>query len=185
MSKKLQLNIDYYDEKNASVTISNPNPDDSFGDLLMFCTFVTRMMVNFGKSNSALAISSVFSNIKSPNDLLIFSKHSHPDEPNLIPTKSSSGNKKFIANLDYSNNINFQLDTKGFGFFAKGIDYYGVHACFLLLKHLIRKYEDNIAFLTTIAFATKECGRTYTYGDINIRNQSSKAYLIALNSMGN
>jgi hypothetical protein len=185
MNIKMRLEIDYHQQDQASLFLesSNSNQEELFGEILLFCCFTLRVLVNLGQSQVASSLATLLLRIE--KNLSNINEFDGPDWPEIVEYKGTSGRKQFIANLKYSDNsFNFNLDTKGFGLLGRGIDYYAPNSVFLLLKYLAKRRFEDKNYITNLAQAAIQCGQVFYSGRLTVINQSQVALYIAGSVMG-
>jgi hypothetical protein len=100
-----------------------------------------------------------------------------PNVPKVISFNGVTGQKIFSANLEYGNKFpNFDLQTKGFGIFGKGINYYAPMSVILMFKHLYSLHDDweteNSGFRKALIKIANLCGDVFLQGKISAINQT-------------
>lgn len=181
MNINMSLEVHYHQQDEASLFIESANSgnDEMFGEILLFCSYTLRMLVNFGQSQIASSLALLLAEIDGNINEII--DYDSPNGPRLVDYKGSIGRKQFIANLKCSdNNFRFKLTSKGFGFLGKGVGYYAANSVLLLLRYLAKRRRENVAFTSSLSQAAEQCGQAYYSGKLTIRNQGQIALMIAV-----
>jgi len=177
------LEIHFHEQDKGSVFLENTSSgeDEKFSEILLFCLFAVRTMVNLGNNNLGYSVAVVLNDVCKKYDIfLTFLDRYNDSEAKLVDYKGSEGRKRFFAELQVSdNNFKFHYQTKGFGFLAKGIGYYAPNSVLLLLRHLSNKRRKDEDYIKRLASAAYKCGDAFLKNVINIRNQGEIAMMIA------
>jgi hypothetical protein len=185
MKTSMKMEVHYHQQDKASLIIESKNSssEELFGEMLLFCCFVLRLLVKFGKSNAgyalAMSLFEVSDNLKKVNDPKSFNC------PKLIEHQEVPGQKQFLLNLDYSKRkINFIMDLKGFGLFKSGLDYYGVNTVLLFLSYLVKKIIDDQRSMAKLSEIIKSCAQAFTSGQLTKKNEKKMTLMIIGGVMG-
>jgi hypothetical protein len=101
--------------------------------------------------------------------------HEKYGEPLILTEYHGVGKKRFIGNLNLTNNIpKFDLSSNGF-FLGKDINQYAPDSVFLLLSFLEATYADNWPFLDGLQKVVMKCANAYMKNEIGMKNQESLA----------
>jgi hypothetical protein len=176
----MKLEVHYHQQDEASLIFESENSTQEklFGEILLFCCFVLRLLVKFGKSNAgyalAMSLFEVSDNLKKVNDAKSF------NSPKLIEHQEVPGQKQFLLKLEYAKSkINFKMDLKGFGLFKSELDYYGINTVLLFLSYLVNKIIDNEREIARLSEIVKNCGQAFTSGQLSKKNEKKMALVIA------
>jgi len=169
---KLEINFHKQDEASIFLENSTSYKEEKFGEILLFCSFVIRTLVNLGNNSTSSALAKLLTAVKINTKELM--NHQSPDEAKLIDYPGFQGRKRFVANLKYSNdNFNFQYAAKGFGFFASGMGYYAPNSVILLMKYLYNKRKNDKEYIEALKSIATQCGIIFSSGKLEISNQNS------------
>jgi len=180
MNIQSNLEINFHQQDEVSVFLENTASDreEKFGEILLFCSFTLRTLVNFGNHSVASSLAQLLSQVK--GNLKDLMNHKGADEPKIIEYPGSQGRKRFVVSLRCSDeNFNFQYNAKGFGFLASGMGYYAPNAVTILMKYLAKRRQDDKEYIEALENAAEQCGGIYFSGQLSIPNQSQIALMIA------
>jgi hypothetical protein len=103
----------------------------------------------------------------------------------IIPYPGHGGRKQFLFEFGCNDaNLSFNLVPKGFGWLARGVDFYGPLAIIGLLRHLAVRQRYNEGFLQRLAAAAGHCGRAHLERRITLTNQRDIGLTVFLVSCG-
>lgn len=186
MSYKLNLEIDFYRQEEASVFLESniPAEQEQYSQVLLFCNYACRNMYNLGEAGYSLAMA--LSGVGKGKDFLKeIINYDSPDAPRLVDKKGENGTKRFLATMTYYGSeriANFQLKTKGFGLLARGVGYYSPNSVILLLRYLGNKHIKDEGFLEKLSEASRLCSGAYE--DLSPTTEGKITTLIANEVMG-
>jgi TPR repeat protein len=179
-----RLEIHFHQQDEASVYLETNAVGDhrKYCELLIFCLLATRQMYNLScggdPGGTAHSLSSFLSQV--PGDPTELLNMRVPDACKLVDYKGSEGRKRFIGVLKLSESaLNFRLEAKGFGIFARGVGYYAATSVALLLEYLTRRRISDQNYLRGLARSANECGRAYLAGAITLTSQHDVACRVA------
>lgn len=111
MNIQSNLEINFHQQDEASVFLENTanSKEEKFGEILSFCYVALHIIVNFGNHPAAGQIAMLLSQVD--GNLKKFAGYDSPDGPKLIDCPRTTGRKRFLAALRYSDN-NFSIKTK-------------------------------------------------------------------------
>ena len=182
----MNLEIHFHQQDEAAVLLktSNSGDDEKIGEILLFCCFALRNMVNFGRnpihSYASPGIDIADGLIHAADNLSEASLDKVSSTgPRLVEHEGIPSNRRFIAKLKATDfKCKFYLKSKGFSFFAKDFCYYASNAVFILLLHLINKRPENEEYIFSLSQAARGCGNLFLSGDVSIVNQHVIAFHI-------
>lgn len=176
MNIRANFGVHFHDQDHASVELTiNGVEDERNTEVLLFCLFALRQLVNLGRSEPALRLAGFLSDAGA--NINEFIQHQSSDAPRLVEWKGVQGEKRFVATLTRTDDhFNFQMNQKGFGFFNRGIGYYAPHSVLLLLKHLGKRRSEDQRYVRLLGNAAVGCATAFRDGQCTITTQ----YHIAL-----
>lgn len=182
MHMKLNLNIHFHQQDEISFSLENNCScvEDKFGEILLFCAIALRALTTLSKGETSRSLASFLAMSKKKLSEE-FADHRSPG-PKTIECKGPPGRKRFEARLDFNQedaSIGFIFKAKGFGFLAKGIDYYLPTSVIMLLQYLTKKRLEDKKFLLNLSMAASMCGSFYLNDQVSIANQGALALKIA------
>lgn len=183
MKFKMRLEIHFYSENKGAVYSKlkmrgGEEDKEEYSDLLMFCNLLCRNLYNLGNYAWYLYQKVSFIDTK---DIKKDWSQLNPEMPEIMEFEGR-GEKIFISDLESQGKDvvgNYQLKTKGFGFFQKGMEHYSSNAVLLYLLYLREKYNNNEKFLTKLVEAIKICGGALISGDLGPRKEGKITTMIA------
>ena len=208
-SHRIALKVHFYREDEVASSIaSNASANELlFGEILLFCCFALRQMLNLGtKHPVSLSLANALASNQDP--LLPLTLYLGPPSPShtLYALRSSTrqgvyegaskrvsvdlikfvlyhgelGKKYFIATLDFhAQRALFQLRPQGFGLLGAGVNYYAPLSVGLLPKHLADSRPNSPVYLSQLSFPANLCGRAFLDGKLSIPSQHVWASRIA------
>lgn len=177
---KLELN--FFGEKEASISLENSTEgrEEKFGDILMFCCFAIRTIVNFGNNPAA---GKLVAGLDLAKEEIVKKKITVICNIDVVKNGNSEGDKGFVADLLCADeSFRFVYDTKGFGFFAKGMDYYAPSAVFLLLQYLSEKHHGDKEFVQALKTSIEAIREAHYGQQLQIASQNRVALTLAMMS---
>ena len=175
IQSSLEINFHQVDEVSILLQNTASGKEEKFGEVLLFCSFILRTLVNLGNHPAASAIAVSLSN--KPIESMSLSPYG---EPKIIDYSGAQSKKKFIANLKYTKDkFNFQFKAKGFGILARRIAYYAPSSIEVLAKYLKRRRQDDKEYIEILNKIAKQCGVIHRSGELKITNQSDIALMFS------
>lgn len=174
----LNIEIHFHEQEMASVFLeSNANGQSgNFGEVYLFTLFALRQLASLGKpQSSALAtallhVNSIIKDLATVHEL---------GGVKIIPFQGYQGRKLLFARFTLGDQSqSFYFNTKGFGLFSRGIDYYSPTGVLVLFRYLAIRHEKQSEYLTKLAQAAQLCGTSYMQGKVGMTNQSQVAFMI-------
>jgi hypothetical protein len=207
MADQVKLEINFYSEDKASISLQTPMKQQRFGEIVLFCSFALRQMHNLGlnhpvTSSLAKALASN-EDPRTPLTLLLgppefslrtvghsLKTDSDPmknfvsaDTVKIVSSSWRRGQKSFIAKLEIKNErALLQLDVKGFGMLGGGVNYYAPLSVGILLKYLALSRAGETDYLKSLSRAANRCGAAAQKYEITPTSQLFLAYQIARNA---
>lgn len=185
MKISMKMEVHYHQQDKASLIIESKNSpsEELFGEMLLFCCFVLRLLDKFGKSNAgyalAMSLFEVNDNFKDVNNPKSFNC------PKLVEYQEVPGQKQFLLNLEYAKRkINFKMDLKGFGLFKRELGYYGINTVLLFLSYLVKKRCTDEKYMVKLSEVVRNCGQAFTSGQLFKKNENKMALVIMAGAMG-
>ncbi len=182
----MNAEIHFHQQDQASVFLETTvsGNEEKFAEILLFCCFAIRQMVNFGRDPAAFAIARLLDYASTA--LKEVADHQSPDEAKLVEYKGSPGRKRFVARVTCTDDrLGFILKPKGFGLLGRGMGYYGPDSVTLLLKYLVKKRNGDDEFIGKLAAAAAMCAQAYSQGQVSLATQSQIAMMVAATTAGN
>jgi len=173
-----RLEVHFYDETSAAANLElDPQSDAKSGEILLFTAFALRQATNLGPDRVAESVGLLLSQV--PGSLRTLAHHDGPSGPRLIDYPDTDAKRRFIATLSgLDEAYTFDLQAKGFGFFAKGMRFYAPNSIFLVLRYLcLRRYDDD-AHVSRLESAAKRCGDAIQDGQLTMTGQHALALQI-------
>ena len=125
------------------------------------------MMSNLGRNEYTDALASLLASFDDIYKLKDFVKYKNPRTAELVDYKGTPGRKRFLINSIISDEkTGFDFKAKGFGIFAKGINYYVTNAVISLVQQTIYSYDYLINLTTDVSL----CGDAYNCRQIKLKN---------------
>lgn len=180
MKFSMHMTIDYYQPNEASLSLESDDPAqaESFGEILLFCCFTLRLLVDFGQSDSgyalAMSLFEVSDNLEKANDPNVF------NAPKIVEYKGIPGQKQFTARLVHSKKrLNLKISTKGFSFFKSDLDFYSINSVMLFLSYLVNKRINDPRYMMKLAEVVKKCAQVFVSRQLSKKNEKQMALVIA------
>lgn len=169
MSFNLNLKIDFLkDEASVYLNGNFSSEDNKFAHLLIFTNYLCRNLITLDKKETVLR--EILYDIGSEKkDLKEIINERGIEIPKLVGYNNKSGNKTFSAKLKYYGKDkidDFQMNTKGFGFFSRGVEKYSLISVILLMQYLLDKFSDDNVFMDKITEICKICLGAHRVGDL-------------------
>ena len=145
----VEIHFHQQDEVSVYLEIYSSNSEnDKFGEIVLFCCTAIRMMSNMGRNNYTDTLAKILKSFDNDDYFHLmfkdFVKHDSPRTAKLVEYMGNEGRKRFLVNAIISDEkTGFDFKAKGFGIFAKGMNYYGPTAILSLLKFLVKKHIDG------------------------------------------
>ncbi len=203
----IDLSIDFFDEKNASINILDQTEKQSkhFGELLLFISFALRQMHNLGLSNpvsqSMAEVLAFCGNPTHPLTILVgphkFSldevikelkkgsfklpkRFLSTDHVAIVSSPRAKAKKRFLCKLEMGNKqLKFRVKAKGLPLLSPGVLYYVPLSVGILLKHLADNNKSDKSVLEALQNAAKLTGELMRSGKVTVLNQTTLAFLTA------
>ncbi len=173
MKVTANVEIHFYQQKEVSVFLETYSPDpesEQFGEIFLFCCTTIRMLSNLGR-NDSVALAILLESFDDINKLKDSVKYHNPRTAKLVDYKGTPGRKRFLINSIVSDEkTGFDFKAKGFGIFAKGINYYGPEAVIAFLRFLVKKHIESSDYLINLSTAVSLCRDAYKYRQIKLTN---------------
>jgi hypothetical protein len=203
----IDLSIDFFDEKNASIEIKNQSEKQCrhFGELLLFVCFALRQMHNLGLSNpvsqSMAEVLAFCGNPTRPLTLMVGPHELSLGEVikelkkgsikppkrfisvntiHIVTSPREKGKKRFMCKLEMENQqLRFRVRPTGLPLLGSGVIYYAPISIGILLKHLAEINSSNKDMLKALQNAAKFTGEIMRSGTVTALNQPALAFLTA------
>jgi len=176
----MQMSINYYQPNEASLSFESDDPAqaESFGELLLFCCFTLRLLVNFGQSDAgyalAMSLFEISDNLEKVADSNVF------NAPKIVEYKGTPGQRQFIAHLVHSKKrLNFKMRTRGFSFFKSDLNFYSINSVLLFLSYLVNKGIRKPGYMMKLADVVKKCAQVFVSRQLTKKNEKGMALVIA------
>lgn len=196
----IELAIDFYDEDTAAVLVSSSASGDQERqlELLLFCLFAGRQIVNLGEKIS-WQLDEALKAVDSSPDRLLELADEGLGSLSIVPHPSYAGGKRFTASVTCSPGfdlgsfepedegeevwigrarewaISFEMAPHGFGRLGRGVNYYAPTSVLVLLTDLARRRQGDIAFIERLAYTATETA----FHGLTVTNQVPMATFIA------
>jgi hypothetical protein len=177
----VRLEIHLYSDEEAAILITSNcwGREKRFGEILLYCGFSIRQLMNLGKGNKFAFMLADFLSEIGPDtvDRLLHKTYPGVLMPDLIYYKGYKGRKGFVATVNYSETksvYKFNCQSWGFGFLARGMSNQTLYAVILLLKYLAAKNKMDSEFNTALSRASLNCYNAF-YGSLSLENQNITA----------
>ena len=204
MANHVKLEIDFYSEDKASISLKSQMKQQRFGEIVLFCSFTLRQMRNLGLNHPVtLSLAKALASNKDPCTPLTLllgppeysvrdigyslragtdpmKNFVSVDTVKIVSSSWRSGKKRFIATLEIKDErALLQLDVKGFGMLGQGVNYYAPLSVGLLLKHMALSRAGETDYLNSLSRAANLCGEAAQKYEITPTSQLSLAYQTA------
>ena len=195
-------------QESASVVVrpEPEDPEDLFGEILLFSCFALRQLVNFGPEDEVsshlgmvlVRAHEVLAGLSRPEPLADLLAEMHGTDlllermfgdlaaaefgaPTLIDHPGHPGRRSFRAQLRYSGTVRFTCRPEGFGLIRFGTDivYYAPTAVTVLLRYLADKRKDDRRYLLRLGSTALACASLFSDGKVLVANQLKTAVVIA------
>lgn len=196
----IELSIDFYDEDTAAVRVSSSATHDQERqlELLLFCLFAARQLVNLGDEVS-WQLDEALKAVDSSPDRLLELADQGLGSLSIVPHPGDAGNKRFAASLSCGPSfdlgpfnpadegeeiwigrardwaISFEMAPHGFGLLGRGVNYYAPTSVLVLLTDLAQRRQDDIDFIERLAYSASEIA----HHGFTITNQVPMATFVA------
>ena len=173
------LEIHFHDQDQASVVLeTNGGPHEQFGEILAFCLYSLRQLVNLGMNEASQSLGALLA--RAGPALRELAHHESPGGAKLVPYQGAPGRKRFLARLRCSSeHVDFHVKAKGFGLLGRGVAYYVPNSIQLLLRYLARRRIDNDKYIECLGMAATKCGEAFLSGALSVTNHHKTAWAIA------
>ncbi len=154
-----QAEIHFHQQEELSVFLESNcfGPHEKAAQIGLFSMFALRTMGNFGISQPGDHIGSFLANGGEIVPALAAGKATGGFR--LVSYPGYVGRKQFVVNFRWRDQSSEDsINTKGFGWFATGMGYYGPIAVFGLLRYLAVKEREDECFIKNLAAAATACG---------------------------
>lgn len=177
MDIRTSVTVHFFGEHQASVTSQNNGEESELSDYLVLCFFAIRQLVSLGVGSVASdATGNSLSQIAASFGEFLAGRYG----PELIDSPES-GKRQFVATLTHvGGRPDFQLRTRGFGFFALHMDRYARASVIALMRHFALKRRGSTAFLKGLQRVAAGCSALYRAGELGITSQAGPAIALAM-----
>ena len=91
----------------------------------------------------------------------------------IIRYPGNKGRKYFTSTLRINDEkVKFDFKAKGFGFFGKGLNYYGPISIITLIRYLAKRRSNDEVYLNCLARSVSRCGYLRKKNQITLTNQN-------------
>ena len=171
------LAVEFYSEDHvAIITTANEGPEGQLTELLLFCLFAMRQLVNLGVgSPAANAVADALRQIGGNFYGFLARQYG----PQLVEVRGPAA-KRFYATMIYTAwPLSFQMKASGFGLLARNVDRYAGASVIGLVRHLAMKRRKDCAFLAGLRKAASGCAILYQKGEVSLTSQVTAALALA------
>lgn len=172
-----QAEIHFHQQEQLSVFLESNSSDDiqKAGEIGLLTMFALRMMFNMDVCETTDNLAKFL--IGAETAVPAFASGAATGGFQLVPYPGHAGRKQFILKFHLTGGqLKFDLDYKGFGWFATGMGYYGPIAVIGTLRQLAIKRADDPVFLERLAGAAVLCGQAQLGRKISMQNQSQLGF---------
>jgi hypothetical protein len=183
MKQDIKFEIHCRNENSIATIFSSSNADSDILErdaILAFLLFSLRQASNLKGSPMIQSLGMAMGAISEAG-------HSYfPESAKMsLLEYSAIEDKRFLGDIMFdpeNKQMNFKLEVKGFGFFAKGVDGYSVNAILLLILYFFEKF-NSVAFEKKFRNAIELCGGYIVMNQVDLTNQNNIAATI-MNEIG-
>jgi hypothetical protein len=172
MEATLNAEINFHEQEVISVFMEafSNGIDERLVEITLAAFFALRMVSNLGADPSAQRLAIILSDAHE-----ISSRFAQGDTDGgfqLIPYPGYQGRKRFVASVRFAQRgSRFDLTSRGLGWLAKGVGYYGPIAVLAYVRALSIKRKADPEFLNELSTALRECGQMQLAGLVTLSNQ--------------
>lgn len=173
--------IHFHQQDTISVYVESTLADDQerIGEIGLLCFYAVRMLSNLGPNATSQNLAAALANVSGGIDVL-----ASPDDPfgfKLISYPGHPGRHSFHCSFDWTTQqLTTNFKTKGFGFFAKGMGYYGPTSVLAFARFLVLKRSTDLQFRKSIAVTLGFCAEVFRSGKLTLGNHNQ----LTLTAMG-
>lgn len=172
MEAVLNAEIHFHEQEVISVFMEafTNGIDEKLAEIVLAAFFALRMGSNLGSHPAAQHLATILTD--SHGFVNRFARGQTDGGFRLIPYPGYAGRKKFVSNVRIAEQgARFNLTTKGLGWFATGVNYYGPIAVLAYVRALAVKRSSDAEFLNELATALRTCGEMQLAGMVTLSNQ--------------
>ena len=172
----MELEIHFHAQDAVSVLIQSAIPageEEQGAELALVALVAARQVANLANHPSNAGLTGILSAVPA-EALADLADHNSPDGPRLVGYQGAAGRVRFAASLSMEP-FKFRFDSKGMGFFAKGVGYYAPQSVMALLRHLAGRHRNDPGFLASLAATARTVGEAGRAGRITVTSQAHVA----------
>lgn len=172
MEAALNAEIHFHEQEVVSVFMEafTNGIDEKLTEIVLAAFFALRMGSNLGAHPAAQHLATILTD--SHGFVNRFARGETDGGFRLIQYPGYQGRKKFDSTVRISEQgARFNLSSKGLGWFATGVNYYGPIAVLAYVRALAVKRSADADFLNELATALRTCGEMQLAGIVTLSNQ--------------
>lgn len=181
------IEVHFHEPDEGCVYFENTAPagNEVFAELLTFCSFAVRQLVNLGPgSDPARGLAHVLNSVDMESVELLSQVQEPAGFPKLVNYIGVEGRKGFVQKLNYgATDFTFKMSAEGFGALARDAGSYAPNSVYLFLKHLATQHSNDKTYFRRLAAAAAACGEVCLSGQLGMKSQLMLAFSCA--SMAN
>lgn len=179
---RLELRFNEPDEGCVRFESTATGADETFAELLTFCSLAVRQLVILGPgSDPAQSFAGFLGSVDVESLEILPRLQKLEGFPRLVDCTGAEGQERFVLNLNCGGTeFTFNMSAEGFESPARDADVYAPNSVLLFLKHLATRHQHDKSYLRRLASAAAACGEVCLSGQLGMKSQSMLTFSCAI-----
>ncbi len=182
-----RLEVLFYEPDKGCVHFESaaPGGDETFAELLTFCSLAVGQLVNLGPgSDTARGLARFLGSVDMESIEILHRLEDPEGFPKLLDCTETGGQKGFVLNVNCGDTeFTSKMSAEGFESPGRDAGSYAPNSVLLFLKHLATERHNDKTYLQRLAAAAAACGEVCLSGQLGMKSRLMLTFACA--SMAN